>query len=55
MARKSKKKKKKKKLKARNPFALAALMRNSAGPMKHKLVPKKGAKNKQQDYKDENH
>lgn len=35
--------------KKRNSFALAALSRKSGGPMKHRLEPKKGAKNDQPD------
>lgn len=48
-----KKKQSKKSKTIRNPYALPAKMKK-AGPMKHKLQPKGGAKNKQSDIlKDE--
>lgn len=34
----------------RNGAARAARLRNSSGPMKHRLEPRKGAKNEQQHY-----
>jgi hypothetical protein len=42
-------KKNKKKTIPRNGAALAAKMRSSGGPMKHKLTPKGGAKNEEKE------
>lgn len=36
--------------KRRNPYALAASMRNSAGPMKDKRQKRGGARNERQDF-----
>jgi hypothetical protein len=45
--------KKQKKPKARNPFAVSASFRNSAGTMHHKNMPRGGANNEQAEYLEE--